>query len=592
MRTWNWSINTTAFLWLAASTLTQSQPRPFLGREPAHTMHWMGAGWLMRATREDEENGQLLRRWLAIQPAQSVCDLGCGNGYHTIPIARAVGDKGTVYAVDIQPEMLEMLASRTEKEGLANVRFVEATEDDPKLPADSCDLVLLVDVYHELSDPIAVMQRVRIALRKDGRCVLVEFRADDPRVPIKPEHTMHKAQMVREMAEHGFARAADYDELPWQHAMAFTAAARTADGAATLDPRHAAREYAGAFVTAASAEEADDLRAFLGRGVEEDGIPRVSANAPVELRAGEGDSLVASIDGTSDAAFDVSLRRDAQGRLFVTACAPHIATTRPHGSKRAFYAMHTGTAGGPTDAQATLVKELGYDGLAYSIEDLAAARDSCERSGLDAISGYAVLDLATTRGDATAFDNALAPIRAAMRALQGGPGQLWLALQHSKVALRATDGDVDAERALRTLLDEAEATGIEIALYPHFDYWLETHDDALRLCQRLAHRRLGMCFNLCHFLYTSDATDPSPVLRSCKERLFAITLNGADKSGTRLDQLIQPLGNGDIDLRALLATLDEIAFDGPIALQGFGLQGSARDNLLASMAAWRALHTK
>ncbi len=574
-------------------TLAQSPPaRPFLGREPAHTMHWMGAGWLMRATREDEENGQLLRRWLAIQPAQSVCDLGCGNGYHTIPIARAVGDKGTVYAVDIQPEMLELLASRTEKEGLGNVRFVEATEDDPKLPPDSCDLVLLVDVYHELSDPAAVMQRVRNALRKDGRCVLVEFRADDPRVPIKPEHTMHKAQVVREMAEHGFLRVEDYDELPWQHAMAFTAAARTSDGATTLDPRHAQREFAGAFVTAASVEEANDLRAFLGSGVDENGIPRVSANAPVELRAGEGDSLVASIDGTFDAAFDVGLRRDAQGRLFVTACAPRIATTRPHGSKRAFYAMHTGTGGGPTDAQATLVKELGYDGLAYSIEDLAAARDSCERSGLDAISGYAVLDLATTRGDATAFDNALAPIRAAMRALQGGPGQLWLALQHSKVPLRATDGDVDAEHALRTLLHEAEATGIEIALYPHFDYWLETHDDALRLCERLAHRRLGMCFNLCHFLYTSDATDPSPALRSCKERLFAVTLNGADAKGTRLDQLIQPLGNGDLDLRALLATLDEIAFDGPVALQGFGLQGSARDNLRASMAAWRALHTK
>ncbi len=575
---------------LAAPTLAQDAPRPILGREPAHTMHWTGANWLMRATREDEENGQLLRRWLTIQPGQSVCDLGCGNGYHTIPIAHAVGDKGTVYAVDIQPEMLELLATRTEKEGLGNVRFVGAAEDDPKLPVASCDLVLLVDVYHELSEPIAVMRCVRDALQPGGRCVLVEFRADDPRVPIKPEHTMHKAQMVREMAEHGFLRVEDYDELPWQHAMAFAAAARTADGAATLDPRLVEREFARAFVPAASIGPSGDLRTYLVDGLQPAAIPRPPANAPIELRGGGDGSIVARIDGQFEPAFEAQLRRDAQGRMQVVALAPHLNTMRAHGSKRAFFAMHTGTGGGATDAQAALVQELGYDGLAYSIDDFAAARAACERRSLDAISGYAVLDLATARDDDDARAAALAPLRAAMRALQGGPGQLWLALQHSKSARRDSNADPDAERVLRTLLDEAEATGVEIALYPHFDYWLETHDDALRLCERLAHRRLGVCFNLCHFFYTSDATDPSPALRACKSRLFAVTLNGADARGTELRQLIQPVGQGDFDLHLLLTTLDDVAFDGPIALQGYGLSGSVRDNLRASMTAWRALH--
>ena len=109
----------------------------FLGREVAQTMHWTGASWLLRATREDEENGALLRRWLEVQPGQSVCDLGCGNGYHTLPLAVAVGATGTVYAVEVQPEMLQLLAQRADRQHLANVKMVEGAVDDPKLPAAS-----------------------------------------------------------------------------------------------------------------------------------------------------------------------------------------------------------------------------------------------------------------------------------------------------------------------------------------------------------------------------------------------------------------------------------------------------------------------
>ncbi len=232
----------------------------YLGREVAHTMHWAGAGWLMRATREDEENGVALRAWLAVAPGQSLCDLGCGNGYHTVPLAEAVGPNGRMFAVDLQPQMLVMLEQRTDEAELDNVVFVEATVDDPKLPANSCDLVLMVDVYHELSHPVRVMQRVRRALKKGGEVVLVEFRAEDPNVPIKPEHMMSKAQVVREMASHGFALSRETDDLPWQHAMAFTP---VDEPGADFEPRQLLRGFGAAL----RGIDRRVVAAFLARGV-------------------------------------------------------------------------------------------------------------------------------------------------------------------------------------------------------------------------------------------------------------------------------------------------------------------------------------
>jgi len=203
----------------------------FLGRQIAQTMHWTGAPWLLRQTREDEENGAVLREWLAVLPGQVVCDLGCGNGYHTLPLARAVGKNGKVFAVDLQPQMLTLLRLRAERENLDNLEYVEATVSDPRLPPASCDLVLLVDVYHELSHPVRVMAAIRRALRPGGRLVLVEFRAEDASVPIKPEHKMTKAQVVLEMASHGFEAVDEFDGLPWQHAMAFAAAPESGSAA-------------------------------------------------------------------------------------------------------------------------------------------------------------------------------------------------------------------------------------------------------------------------------------------------------------------------------------------------------------------------
>jgi len=193
----------------------------YLGREIAQTMHWMGAGWLMRQTREKEENGVRLRELLHLKPGQVVCDLGCGNGYHTLPLARAVGERGRVLAVDLQPQMLEFLRERAEQEQLTNIEYVQATFDDPRLRARSCDLILMVDVYHELSHPRKILRRLRAALKPGGRVVLVEFRAEDETVPIKPLHKMTKAQVILELASNGFRFAEESDELPWQHVMAF-----------------------------------------------------------------------------------------------------------------------------------------------------------------------------------------------------------------------------------------------------------------------------------------------------------------------------------------------------------------------------------
>jgi SAM-dependent methyltransferase len=194
----------------------------YLGREVAQTMHWTGAPWLLRETRENEENGVLLRRWLAVQPGQVVCDLGCGNGYHTLPLAEAVGQSGKVLAVDLQPQMLELLRQRAAAKQLGNVVLVEAAVDDPKLARGSCDLVLLVDVYHELTNPPAVMAGIRRALKETGRLVLVEYRGEDDALPIKPEHKMTLAKIRAELEPMGLAFVSSLEFLPDQRIVIFT----------------------------------------------------------------------------------------------------------------------------------------------------------------------------------------------------------------------------------------------------------------------------------------------------------------------------------------------------------------------------------
>jgi ubiquinone/menaquinone biosynthesis C-methylase UbiE len=190
-----------------------------MGREIAQTMHYTGAPWLVRESRQREEDCRMLLESLAIKPGQNVCDLGCGNGFYTVELARQVGPRGTVYAVDIQPEMLRMLAERAAAEGLRNIRPVLSTPIDPRLPAGELDIVLCVDVYHEFSHPDAMLARIRESLADGGQLVLAEFRGEDPAVPIKPLHKMTKAQVRAELEPAGFELAREFDRLPWQHLM-------------------------------------------------------------------------------------------------------------------------------------------------------------------------------------------------------------------------------------------------------------------------------------------------------------------------------------------------------------------------------------
>lgn len=193
----------------------------YMGRTVAQTMHFAGAGWLIRNKRDREEGTLRMREALELKPGMVVCDLGSGNGYHSLPMAKAVASEGKVLAVDIQPEMLEMLKERAAAQSVTNVECIVGEVDDPHLPDGSCDLILLVDVYHEFSHPEVMLKAIRKALKPDGKVVLVEFRAEDLSVPIKPEHKMSKVQILKELEANGFALKRSFDELPWQHMMWF-----------------------------------------------------------------------------------------------------------------------------------------------------------------------------------------------------------------------------------------------------------------------------------------------------------------------------------------------------------------------------------
>jgi ubiquinone/menaquinone biosynthesis C-methylase UbiE len=194
----------------------------YKGREIAITMHYLGAPWLMREERQREEDCATLLKALNVKPGQVVCDMGCGNGFYTLQLARLVGEGGRVLAVDIQPEMLHMLDERAKAEKIDNIELVDGTPVDPKLPEGSVDLILLVDVYHEFSHPEAMLRAMRKALKPDGRIALVEFRLEDPNVPIKLLHKMSKKQILKEIPPNGFRLVEQFDKLPWQHLMFFS----------------------------------------------------------------------------------------------------------------------------------------------------------------------------------------------------------------------------------------------------------------------------------------------------------------------------------------------------------------------------------
>ena len=193
----------------------------YMGREIAQVMGWQGATWLERAEREQEERTDLLLPELRLAPGMMVADIGAGTGYIARRIAKVVGPTGAVYAVDVQPEMIRMLGELARREKLAQIRPVLGADADVKLPAASIDLAIMVDVYHELEFPYEVLASIVKALKPGGRIVFVEYRAEDPSVPIKPLHKMSVDQLRREVASLPLQLQRVAEPLPWQHIVVF-----------------------------------------------------------------------------------------------------------------------------------------------------------------------------------------------------------------------------------------------------------------------------------------------------------------------------------------------------------------------------------
>lgn len=206
---------------VCAAAVSAQTRHPLTGRPFAGVMGAAGADWLERPERDAEEATGKAVALLSIEQGMVVADVGAGSGYFTVRLARRVGESGRVYANDIQQSMLDRLAARVRDERLANVVTVLGTDVDPMLPASCCDLILLVDVYHEFSQPQRMLQRMHEALKADGRLVLLEYRKEDPSVPIRLEHKMSVAEAKTELEAEGFRLDRVLHDLPRQHVLVF-----------------------------------------------------------------------------------------------------------------------------------------------------------------------------------------------------------------------------------------------------------------------------------------------------------------------------------------------------------------------------------
>jgi precorrin-6B methylase 2 len=195
----------------------------YLGREIAHVMGFAAAPWLERPEREREEQTTKMVKALGLKPGMVVADIGAGSGVITLMMAAQVGSKGKAYAVDIQQEMLDLLADKLNRFDISNIELTLATELSPELPPNVLDLAIMVDVYHELEYPFEYMQALSRCMKPGGRVVLVEFRKEDPEVPIKLVHKMTVAQAKRELGqpELGLKWKETIGVLPWQHIIVF-----------------------------------------------------------------------------------------------------------------------------------------------------------------------------------------------------------------------------------------------------------------------------------------------------------------------------------------------------------------------------------
>jgi ubiquinone/menaquinone biosynthesis C-methylase UbiE len=231
---------------IAVALLAQSTPAPsplyetrsggdpngidkwFMGRQIAHVMGHQAADWLERPEREQEEKTELMVDALKLREGEVVADIGCGSGYVARKISKRIGDKGLVYGVDIQQEMLDLLAKRMAMFRISNVKGVLGDVADPKLPPESCDTMIMVDVYHELEQPYEMISAMVKALKPGGRIVFVEYRGEDSNVPIKTVHKMTEEQVRKEMSVQPLEHAETLKMLPWQHIIVFRKPAKGA----------------------------------------------------------------------------------------------------------------------------------------------------------------------------------------------------------------------------------------------------------------------------------------------------------------------------------------------------------------------------
>jgi ubiquinone/menaquinone biosynthesis C-methylase UbiE len=236
---WTWPLLALTLAFVSAPHAAEPPPKPadryqykkdhdpngigkfYMDREIALVMGHQAADWLDRPEREKEEGSSKLLAALKFTPGMVVADVGAGSGYYTFPIAEKVGPKGKVLAVDIQPEMLDLIKKRSAARKLTNVVPILGTVTDPKLPAGEVDLILLVDVYHEFDHPYEMTEAMVKALKPGGKMVFVEFREEDKTVPIKPVHKMSRDQVLKEMAPHPLKYVKTLNDLPWQHIIIF-----------------------------------------------------------------------------------------------------------------------------------------------------------------------------------------------------------------------------------------------------------------------------------------------------------------------------------------------------------------------------------
>lgn len=215
-----WRAILACLLAFAAAARCQ-EVHPVTGRQIAPVMGMGGAPWLTRPERAAEEAPDAALDAVGIPKGAAVADIGAGVGYFTWRLAERVGPRGKVYAVDIQPAMLQQLKRNMAERKLANYVAVLGTGNDPGLPAAAVDLALMVDVYHELSHPGRMLAGIRSALKPDGRLVLLEYRKEDPKVPIRPEHKMSVTEVKAEIEPAGFRLDKVLESLPRQHILIF-----------------------------------------------------------------------------------------------------------------------------------------------------------------------------------------------------------------------------------------------------------------------------------------------------------------------------------------------------------------------------------